>query len=152
MQGCVRRLEGGLRHQSVGTLVTSAEPRVERPWIHLVSRLPFHPHKIMIRRIRMEVIMSEDKWKKWKIMLIIGVFLFDSNDYIVRKTTLNFYILRFKTIFICPATFVRYMYFLLLLLLFFDYRAELYIFFFCLLRLPFKNRSKSIDSSIIVSL
>lgn len=85
-------------------------------------------------------------------MLIIGVFLFDSNDYIVRKTTLNFYILRFKTIFICPATFVRYMYFLLLLLLVFDYRAELYIFFFCLLRLPFKNRSKSIDSSIIVSL
>lgn len=35
MQGCVRRLEGGLRHQSVGTLVTSAEPRVERPWIPL---------------------------------------------------------------------------------------------------------------------
>lgn len=42
MQGCVRRLEGGLRHQSVGTLVTSAEPRVERT--HLVSRLlPFIP-------------------------------------------------------------------------------------------------------------
>lgn len=145
MQGCVRRLEGGLRHQSVGTLVTSAEPRVERPWIHLVSRLPFHPNKIMIRRIRMEVTMSEDKWKKWKIMLIIGVFLFDSNDYIVRKTTLNFYILRFKTIFICPATFVRYMYFLLLLLLVFDYRAELYIFFFfvcCVFHLRIvRNRS-----------
>lgn len=40
MQGCVRRLEGGLRHQSVGTLVTSAEPRVERPRTR-VSRLFF---------------------------------------------------------------------------------------------------------------
>lgn len=117
MQGCVRRLEGGLRHQSVGTLVTSAEPRVERSWIHLVSRLPFHPRKIMIRWIRMEVTMSEDKKKKkWKIMLIIGVFLFDSNDYIVRKTTLNFYNTTLRSNFymsrhICSLLYIFYHYY-----------------------------------------
>lgn len=30
MQGCVQGLEGGLWHRSIGTLVTSAEPRAER--------------------------------------------------------------------------------------------------------------------------
>lgn len=35
IQGCVRWLEGGSRHRSIGTLVTSAEPRAERGFASL---------------------------------------------------------------------------------------------------------------------